>query len=770
MAAFLELQSMKDHFQENSNEARVQEALHRFLVNARKGGSMDENRFLDSLPAPLRSEAEPLFREYVELVSLLGAEPCDHSGRVLGDYRLLERIGRGGMGEVWSAIQLSLEKKVAVKLLYPIYNLRASSLQRFQKEAAVGSRLIHPGIAQIYGVGEDEGDLYIVQELIEGGRSLADWLDEHRKRPDLNESHFRRVAEIHLAVAEAMAAAHEVGVWHRDLKPANIMLLPNGQPKVVDFGLAFLEGDLGLTRTRDRIGTPYYMSPEQINSDLFDLDHRTDVFSLGTSLFESMTLQRAFEGASFSAVARRIQYLDPEEPRKLVQAPKSLSNVCMRAIAKHPRRRYATMKEFADDLRRYLCGEAVSARKPGWFRVGEGTLRRNPKLSGLLFAAVIALISLAGLHRQVQVEKERAELGWNEADRVKVALEAKVDSLNQFTGGMVKMVNRLQQNLRSSSGLNSDQFLASILELAGEHLETEPYLHAILGLQVAHQFSLSGRYTEAEALYRRMLPVMAEHLGDSDSSLAEYYLRAGNNALAGGNMTLAKERLEIAATMYQEENGHEGDKAFDARLNLAAGFINERNFAEARSLLTSLLEQGADLSDSRNRALLIRLNLAILDGEERKYAAAIESMLKLEQEYLPSLGSHHPLMQQLAISLGTVYALQGNLKQSDHCFQRAWQSYLQTHSPDHPEVLRSGLRFGLSRLQLNDPETAREVFLQLLDSGYQPQDSFNAFLLEVAKSGLAWSEFTCRAEAWSRRFTRWFVSETGERASTAPPE
>jgi len=282
---------------------------------------------------------------------------------VIGDYTIIKELGKGAQGTVYEAEQISLNRRVALKVLPPHLTFSESDVLRFKREAAAGGRQRHPGIVAIYAVGEYEGIHYIAQELVGDGATLTDHLNEIRDHGVQPPGYFRKAAKLIADVANALHHAHESGVVHRDIKPSNILLSEEGNPKVTDFGLAKVEDALALSRTGDFAGTPYYMSPEQALSRRIGINHRTDIFSLGVTLYELLTLQRPFEGKTSQEVIKQIVMQDPKSPMKSnPRVPRDLSVICLKAMNKNPDHRYQTMNEFADDLKRFLEGDVILAK------------------------------------------------------------------------------------------------------------------------------------------------------------------------------------------------------------------------------------------------------------------------------------------------------------------------------------------------------------------------------------------------------------------------
>ena len=321
----------------------------------------------------------------------------------LGDFRILRELGRGGMGVVYEAEQISLKRRVALKVLSPHLSLSEEQVQKFRREAEAGGRQRHPGIVSIYAVGEHDGAHFIAQELVEGGVTLADRLKQVRQAPDLPREYFRGMAALFAEVAEALAHAHANGVIHCDVKPSNILLTEAGSPKVGDFGLARVENALALTRTGEFEGTPYYVSPEQVSRPR-GIDHRTDIFSLGATLYEALTLICPFHGDTALEVLKQVLQAEPADPRMLnPRVPRDLAVICLHAMEREPAARYASMQEFAMDLRRWLVGEAILARPVGTVtRVLKWTRRRRGVTAAAVsvVAVVLALVAVSA-YRQV---------------------------------------------------------------------------------------------------------------------------------------------------------------------------------------------------------------------------------------------------------------------------------------------------------------------------------------------------------------------------------
>jgi WD40 repeat protein/serine/threonine protein kinase len=335
-------------------------------------------------------------------------------GNEFGDFKLVRWIARGGMGQVWEAEQKSLRRRVALKLVLP-ERVDESSLSLFAREARAGGRLHHPHIVATHAHGSDDGRAWLAQELVEGSWTLKDSLDQLRAADEVPPDYYRSVAELVAKIADALEAAHAAGVIHRDVKPPNVLITDDDEPKLTDFGLARITDEQALSRTGDFAGTYYYMSPEQVTARRMGIDHGTDIFSLGVVLYELLTLRRPFEGDTTHQICEKIVTWDPPDPRRVrSQCPGELGVICGKAMQKARGERYATMAEFAEDLRRHLAHEPILARPPGpWTRVTKWA-RRHPTQSigtaiGLVATAVIAVVGLAAI-RNADLASERADL------------------------------------------------------------------------------------------------------------------------------------------------------------------------------------------------------------------------------------------------------------------------------------------------------------------------------------------------------------------------
>ncbi len=306
-----------------------------------------------------------------------------------GDYEIIREIARGGMGVVFEARQVSLNRPVAPKMILAGQLADLTDVKRFYTEAEAAANLDHPGIVPVYEVGQHEGQHYFSMGFVEGG-SLSQRLAEGPLPA-------REAAALLLKVAEAIEFAHRRGVIHRDLKPANILLDPNGNPRVTDFGLAKkIEGDGGLTGSGQIMGTPSYMPPEQAGGKRGDVGPATDVYALGATLYALVTGRPPFQAATAMDTVLQVINDDPVPPRRLNPAiPHDLETICLKCLEKEPARRYSSALALAEELRRYLAGEPILARPVGPLERARKWARRRPAAAALVTVSTLAVIALA---------------------------------------------------------------------------------------------------------------------------------------------------------------------------------------------------------------------------------------------------------------------------------------------------------------------------------------------------------------------------------------
>jgi len=306
----------------------------------------------------------------------------------LGEYRIIREIGRGGMGVVYEAEHEALGRRVALKVLPRQLLANEKSRSRFRRESRAAARLHHTNIVPIFGVGESDEDCFYVMQLVDG-QGLDQVIRSAGFEPKI---WCRTAARIGLQVAEALAFAHTHGVLHRDIKPSNLLLDSEGAVWVTDFGVAKVVEEANLTQSGELVGTLKYMAPEQFSGHS---DARCDVYSLGVTLYELLTLRSAFPDTTPQHLIQLITHTDPIQPRKVNPAvPKDLNTIVQKAASRDPAHRYQTASELADDLRRFLDDRPILARRPGLAEQTWRWCRRNPSLATATATAFLLMVAV----------------------------------------------------------------------------------------------------------------------------------------------------------------------------------------------------------------------------------------------------------------------------------------------------------------------------------------------------------------------------------------
>jgi serine/threonine protein kinase len=453
-------------------EERLNEILLTYVEALQAGRRPDREQFLAAHP-DLREDLKTFFASHDE-VERLAAPLRDHGSRIedresapdteigqVGEFRLLREVGRGGMGVVYEAEQISLRRRVALKVLPFAAAIDPRQLQRFKNEALAAAHLRHENIVPVYAVGSERGVHFYAMQFIEG-QSLAALIGELRRRKDecrtseverrtndkvrmtselspagvtelrhstfgflssilgghSSSSYICTVARLGVQAAQALEHAHQMGIIHRDIKPANLLLDERGQLWITDFGLAQITGDAGVTLTGELLGTLRYASPEQVLSRRGVVDHRSDVYSLGATLYELLTLRPIFEGRDRKELLRQIADDEPRPPRAVdPSVPPELETVVLKALNKEPAERYQCAQELAEDLQRFLDHRPIRARRPTSLELVRKWGRRHPSvvvasviiLALLSAGSLLSAVLIRGEQEKTRVEQLRAE-------------------------------------------------------------------------------------------------------------------------------------------------------------------------------------------------------------------------------------------------------------------------------------------------------------------------------------------------------------------------
>lgn len=548
----------------------------------------------------------------------------DQSRRLFGDYILDRQIGAGGMGVVYEARHLGLQRKFALKVIRDAHAASAIQVRRFTLEAEAAARLDHPDIVPIHEVGEYEGHPYFSMDLIPGD-SLNGMISRGEFTPGpkgngadstLRRDRLERIARLMARVARAVQHAHDRGVLHRDLKPGNILVDPDGQPHLTDFGLAKIlhppDGDNApptLTASGDFAGTPSYMSPEQVSGGT--VTRAADIYGLGAVLYELLAGRPPFTGPTPLETFRQIASQPPARPRSFDSfLPADLETVCLKCLEKDPRRRYSSAEAFAQDLDQWLAGLPIKARAPNLLQLTGRWIKRNPIgtafIASLTLGLAVALVLLQVVTRQrnqIELDRDqtfeeginRISLIWADEDTREITITAR--ELAILAGRPPSDLSEARHQLcfgvtTAAKPSSMAQHYARMLVSLQQTLQKE------LGESVSFRLKLFKRYNQdALALARGEADLMmlgavhylaAQQLNPRTSFIArstktrELVLFARTNAGVACLADLAGKSLAL------------GDPSLSATLGAKARLVQAGVRASHLRRLTNILDQGPD--------------------------------------------------------------------------------------------------------------------------------------------------------------------------------
>jgi serine/threonine protein kinase len=730
--------------------------------------------------------------------------------RQLGEYRILREVGRGGMGIVYEAVQESLQRHVALKVLPFAALLSPTHLERFRREARAAARLHHTHIVPVFGVGEDQGVHYYAMQYI-GGRGLDEVLREVKRiraagdspvtaahglaahvaegllsrqfprstsagSPSdpvraTNESHptpkqatsatesglsshshaqyFRSVAEVGVQVAEALGYAHRQGVLHRDIKPSNLLQDIAGAVWVTDFGLAKAEGGDELTQPGDIVGTLRYMAPERFQGRS---DPRSDVYSLGLTLYELLTLRPAFDDSDRTRLMERVQHERPLTPRKIdPRIPRDLDTIIQKAMAKESNQRYSTAEALAEDLSRFLADRPIRARRSTVLEQTWQWCRRNPVVAGLFAALLLVLLSgLAGVTWQWRRAEANALQAQEQRQRADEHRERAETSYRLAREGLEECVTKIAENPRLKSGPLEDLrrevlqaellFYQKFVELRGD----EPDFQAERGRafrrlgrltqEVATKEEAIGSYTQAVAIFTDLV---RDH-----PDVPDYHAQLAMSIDAAGVMYRYTGRLEEAERAYQEAlatlkvlvRDHPDVAAYQAALarslsNLGVLYQETNRLREAEEiyqqglpLRRALVRDHPKVADYRDDLASSLNNLGILYQDSGRFREA-EQAHQEARALREGLVQDHVEVLHYKVGLAGTYNNLGTSFYSSHRLEEAEAAYQQALLlrkelvAKHPSITEFAIDLGGTQCNLGiilDDLGRSEVALEFL--------------------------------------------------------
>lgn len=622
----------------------------------------------------------------------------------LGPYRVIRKLGEGGMGVVYLGVQESPQRMVALKALKPGI-AAAETLRRFEHEAQILGWLQHPGIAQIYEANMDsagEGARpFISMEYIQG-KPLTDYLSSFTEPP----LSFRNRLQLFVKICDAIAYAHQRAIIHRDLKPSNILVDESGQPKILDFGVARLldakqQAVTLHTSAGEVIGTLAYMSPEQAAGENREVDIRSDVYALGVILYEMMTgrLPHALANYSLFDAARVIR---DEEPPPLSSINKDcrgdMDTIVRKALAKEKSRRYQSASELGADIERYLIGEPIAARRDsGWYVLSKTLKRYKIAVSvaaGFLLLITASVIALAFMYREQSQARQRAEaqttMARRERDKAEAARDAELqarqetEAINDFLQSMLSSVN-------PEETMDPDIRVRDVLDTSAKLVDAkftkQPGIAAALHETIGGTYSALGLYDRAESHHRTALRIRKQMFGGEHLEVARSLNLLGLVLHGDGRYPEAKQLYKEALAMQRRLLGDDHPHVASTLNNLGTLFSNTGDITGAERYLREALDiirntKPADLSTYLS-------NLAYLLQDKGDYAGAEALYREALAVHRERFGDNHLSSIYLQGNLASLLQDQGQYDEAELQFRKILELQRQRFAEVHPDLARS---------------------------------------------------------------------------------
>lgn len=659
----------------------------------------------------------------------------------LPGYEMKELLGRGGMGVVFRARQVELDRDVAVKLVLSGQLASEEQRMRLRLEAEAVASLQHPNIVQVYDAGDFNSQPFLVMEFVPG-----ESLDRHMEKSAFS---CREAAALIETLSRGIHAAHLRGIVHRDLKPANILMTPAGIPKITDFGLAKrLSDDMSRTRSGMLLGTPRYMAPEQAAGGVARVGPAADIYSLGAILYQLLTRQPVFDAESLWELLEAIKNADPTPLRKLRQdVPRDLETICLKCLAKETSHRYESAEHLAEDLQRYRTSRPILARHVGTFERTLLWARRRPVIAALCSAVLLlGLLTLIGggwYHLQLLRERDRAERRFqlashavgqimDEVGEDRLIIEPGVEQRRQelLEKALTICRNLTEENRTDIAARRRLGFAhrrtGDVQRLLGDYQAAEASYGQAIGilsvlvrehprddesnrqLAAAHNFAgelyrTTGRGDEARVAYeeaRQIQQALTARSNNADvvAELARTLYNLGLVEKNANQLDAAMQRLLNAAGLLESltnaPDAPAGHRQHLARVNLNRGSVLRllKRSDEAAAAFEEAIREFESLANSRPRFTEYRFELAVALNNHGnllglKDQTLATSQLGRSREMLAQLAREYPRVpvyqQELANAcngLAAVLAAQGHLEQASTAWTEATQSLERLHT------------------------------------------------------------------------------------------
>jgi serine/threonine protein kinase len=812
---------MNPHVQNIDQAASADQALGRLVeeltAKLQAGEAIDFQAFVREHPDRAESLGKllPALQMLAELghskpegiaASAPDVSATDEVTGTLGDFRIFREVGRGGMGVVYEAEQISLGRKVALKVLPFAATLDAKQQQRFKNEAHAAAHLHHQNIVPVYAVGCERGVHYYAMQFIEG-QTLAAMIGELRQlsgldpkeaaspsalTPELGRellsgrlapalpaspdvpltspyspviihdspltthergdtagvaalstkdstktpSYFRTMARLGVQAAEALEHAHGLGVIHRDIKPGNLLVDIRGNLWITDFGLAQVQGDAKLTMSGDLLGTMRYMSPEQALAKRIVVDHRTDIYSLGVTLYELLTLEPAFNGKDRQEVLRQIAFEEPRAPRRINKAiPTELETVVLKALAKNPDERYVTARELADDLERFLKDEPIRAKPPTLAQKAKKWARRHMPVVATAAVAigVLLILTLAGLlignlllSQANKDIKEQRDLAQENFKKTREAVDKYFTEVSE-----AELLDRPgMQPLRKKLLQSAQEYYQGFVDQHGE----DPTLRKELAeayRRVGDITILIGSKSDAEVPLSNAIAIFESiHNADPEneaiqSGLARSYQQIAYAQIFGNRPDLGRENAQRAIALFETLRRHSERSEYGRLLGRSYDLLaishtydgkyhaGKRFSKKAIEVLEETVQQDSKDNEARRLLALACNNLSSIQYETSEWAEqekGLQRAITIFQDLVNENPSNPHFRKNLGLSvsaLGLLYSYSfGRISRAEPPLQLASQC-LRKLADENPSVIEYRYLLGKAIARLGDVRFAQ---------------------------------------------------------------
>jgi tetratricopeptide (TPR) repeat protein len=677
--------------------------------------------------------------------------PHDKSWPVIEGLECLGEIGRGGMGVVYKARDLSLGRIVAIKTIAHDQRAAPEQRTRFQAEARAVAKLRHPNIVAIHQIGEHERQPYLSLEFADGGD-----LDRHLAEKPMVP---REAAALVETLARAMHVVHEAGIVHRDLKPRNVLMTSDGVPKITDFGLAkLLDANSERTKSGQVMGTPSYMSPEQADGRSSQVGPPADIYALGAILYKALTSRPPFVGGSELEIMRQVASIEPDPPRESrPDVPKDLETICLKCLQKETPKRYKSALDLADELRRFLDGRPIIARPVGPAgRLGRWA-KRNPWVAGLAAAVFVSLILGTGVSTVLTIRAIRAEAATRQQRDRAEAEAATAKAFNEFLNkDLLATASPLNQ-----TGLGSrpdpDIKLRTVLDRAsatvGTRFAGQPLVEALNRQTLGRTYQQLGLYAAARPHLERSLELHRQELDPLHPDVLIAMNRLGSLNLADDKLAEAESLLIPALEGLRRILGPDHTESLTALSDVATLYVGRDKLDEAELLSRQVLAARRRLLGNEDRETLeamislanvyftqggLAQNTAKTDRARERFTQAGELLRQVLKVYERRKEPEHPTALLAKGLLAAVCGVLGQQSDGFRLLEETLKAQRRALGDKHPDTLATMVSVALARRgqgRLKDAEQlameALEGCRKTLDRNHETTDTALAVLALV---------------------------------------